>query len=91
MVAIFEQVLDFARDHLSREEILMAQLDYPDLPQHRRAHAQLLARITELLLKLRASDASAPADAELFLKNWLTSHVEGADKNFYRFLKERHD
>jgi hemerythrin len=91
LVALFEQLLDFARLHFLSEETLMLQAQFPGGARHCEQHAQLLAQITEILLELRASVDRAPADAASLMHRWLNSHIEDADKEFYQYLKEQHD
>lgn len=91
LVEIFEEVLDYTRVHLADEETLMQRLHYPGLAPHRQAHAQLVAQIAELLLKLRAADREAAAETEHFLRRGLTAHFDSLDHDFHRFLAERRD
>jgi hemerythrin len=88
--AVLDQLVDYSKSHFAREESLLFQADYPDAPGHKMEHERFIREITAL--RERFSNAPpATLDAELmgFLRNWLDTHVEGADKKYGPFLTAR--
>ncbi|MEW6168637.1 MAG: bacteriohemerythrin [Pseudomonadota bacterium] len=89
LVAIFEEVADYARYHFRDEEALMERSGYPGLARHRIIHGQLLDRVTELLLRLRAGEPGIDEQIQFFLKNWLTAHIKGIDRQYRPFVEAK--
>lgn len=87
LVAIFEEVADYARVHFRDEEALMAQHGFPGLERHRAMHRQLLDRVTESLLLLRAGQPGIAEQIQDFLKTWLTAHIMGLDRQYQPFVQ----
>lgn len=89
LVAVFEEVADFARYHFRDEENLMAQHGFPGLDRHRIIHRQLVDRVTELLLQLRAGQTGIAEQIQYFLKSWLTAHIKGIDRQYQPFVQAK--
>lgn len=89
LIEIFENVIDYAREHFHDEENLMAQRDYPALDQHRDSHTRLVARVTELLFELRANDRGAAQRIDDFLFGWLARHICEVDRQYRPYMLAR--
>ncbi|MDR3419331.1 MAG: bacteriohemerythrin [Nevskia sp.] len=87
LVEVLEEVADYARDHFREEEALMAACNYPDLASHRRAHQQLLARITILLLELRNGVFGVEESIRQFLGHSLTAHIKDQDTQYRPYVQ----
>lgn len=91
LVATLDFLKDYTRFHFQTEERIMAELQYPELDEHRRKHAEL----HETLARLEADldeDGITPAltDAvNTLLGNWLVQHIQEVDRRFSTFFKER--
>jgi hemerythrin len=88
--SVLDQLVDYAKKHIAREESLLFQANYPDAPEHKMEHERFIREI----IALRERFSSAPAatlDTELagFLRTWLDDHVENADKKYGQFLNSR--
>ncbi|MFA5941614.1 MAG: bacteriohemerythrin [Sinimarinibacterium sp.] len=86
LVTIFEEVADYARHHFREEEALMVGHAYPGLAAHRQTHRQLMDRVTELLLNLRAGEPAAARQIQSFLTHWLTAHILDTDVKYKPFV-----
>ncbi|CAA7623001.1 conserved hypothetical protein [Magnetospirillum sp. LM-5] len=77
-------LMDYTAEHFAREEALQKEVRYPYADCHRRAHRDLLTRLTGIV---QAYGAQAPGPARDhilrglsdFLKEWLVSHVIESD------------
>lgn len=80
---------DQARMHFAREEALMRTVDYPELFEHRREHAMLLAEYTAMVRDIvaRQTDRLDQQDLEA-LKHWFLGHLLYMDKRLARYLDE---
>ncbi len=78
-----DELVQFARQHLSDEEALMERAGYSDLEGHRITHQRLLAELGERVQAYQES-SSREALIELlwFLKNWLVDHIFRVDKAY---------
>lgn len=90
LLKIFEEVAAFAQSHFRDEEALMEACAFPGLTRHRLIHKQLVARVGELLVKLRdTGDEAVKSDIQYFLKNWLTAHIKGIDSQYRPIVSNR--
>ncbi|MDD3762427.1 MAG: bacteriohemerythrin [Nevskiales bacterium] len=86
LVAVFTEVVDFAKEHFRDEETLMQAHGYPGLDEHLEIHHRFVARVTELLLQLRSGQRQVAADALNFLTDWLTDHIKGTDRQYRPYV-----
>lgn len=79
-------LVECTRAHFAGEEALMAAYAYPDLEAHRRQHAELLAQVCEMELRLEVGGEPAAIALARFLWNWLVGHIENVDQRFGAFV-----
>jgi len=73
---------DYTTFHFSQEEKLMKQAGYQQLESHQKIHRDLVSRITEIRTKFDAGDSMVSMELMEFLKEWLTRHIKGTDKQY---------
>ena len=78
------RLFQYMRTHLSHEEELMRNLQYPDTEQHTREHRALMARLNAISLKI-ADENLVMADLEEFIGDRFLKHMETADTELARF------
>ncbi len=83
---VFDKVLAFTQYHFKEEEELLAKTDYPKLREHQLIHQNLVERVLELREDLNNEVPGSPDHVKYFLKNWLTSHIKGIDKQYSPFV-----
>jgi hemerythrin-like metal-binding protein len=85
--AVLDQFVEYSKAHFSRDQSLLFQAGYPDAPEHEMEHEWFIHEISALTERF-ASAPAATLDMELmkFLRNWLDSHVESADRKYGPFL-----
>ena len=79
-------IIEKARAHFDREEMLMAQYGYPESKAHRSEHLMLIRSVETHFAKL-VSERRPITEAEVtYLRAWLTNHIRTADRQLDRFL-----
>jgi hemerythrin len=71
------------------EESLMAQEAFAGLPEHRRQHDALTARVGALRGQFGQGRAGIVVKTSHFLKRWLSSHILGTDMGFSQYFVVR--
>jgi hemerythrin len=86
---ILEMLQDYTENHFQHEEKLMAEYDYPGLPEHRKAHQDL--RDTVKLLSVRDSSGAQGLANELMklMRGWVLEHIVEVDKKYGAYLESR--
>jgi hemerythrin len=80
-------LVDYASYHFKDEESLMAQINYPDLEEHRARHKELINKVRAILLDIRAGRSFTVADLISFLYQWIVEHIEQEDKKIGDAIK----
>jgi hemerythrin len=83
---ILDDLMNYTQYHFTLEERLMAQHGYPGATVHQRDHASLTAQVRTFVGRYEDGDAGASQELQDFLRQWLSSHVMGADKHLGAFL-----
>ncbi|MBU2643272.1 bacteriohemerythrin [bacterium] len=73
---------DYTVSHFSMEEKLMKQAGYDQLVAHQALHSDLVKQITDFKTKFEGGDAMVSMELMDFLKDWLTRHIKGTDKQY---------
>ncbi len=82
--SVLHRLIDYSRDHLSREEQLMQAVCYPELAEHKAEHNAFIVRLNGLI-KNQKSD-SITLDLAKFLKSWLSGHILHSDKKLASYV-----
>ncbi|MDP2794172.1 MAG: bacteriohemerythrin [Sulfurisoma sp.] len=78
------ELRDLAASHFAFEEALMRLYGYAELEEHAESHRNLLVKLQEI--EHASIRTSAERDMVEFLRNWLTMHIQGADKGYARHI-----
>jgi len=87
--AILEELMDYTRYHLHREEELMQTHDYLDYEGHKAQHDQMIIQAKVFVDRYEAKGKDALIEVADYLRLWLLQHINIADKKFARFLIEK--
>gem|GEM_PF-4878333 len=69
-----------AFDHFRSEEQLMVLLPPEDAEAHKQEHADLSAKLVELLIQRPSALVSVkPSELSWFFRQWLVDHIQGWD------------
>ena len=81
-----EELADYTTYHFAHEESAMVRHGYPQLEEHRAVHKDLLKAVSDLQVRQKAGEVCLTVQVFEFLKNWLVTHIQGADKAFGDWL-----
>ena len=86
-----EFLTEYADFHFSAEEKAMKDNDYPGIERQKIMHQEFMDTLSNLEQVFEEEGStSALSDAiNNFLFNWLTSHIQGLDKEFGDFLAKK--
>jgi hemerythrin len=83
------RTMEYIRLHFLTEELVMTEIRFPDLAEHRRQHRQCLRDLRGYIGKFEAGARHIPRRFARRLTDWLLTHVSVADKqygDYYAFL-----
>jgi hemerythrin-like metal-binding protein len=83
---IFTRLTNYAENHFALEEAYMLQLDYPKKDEHIQAHNKFRDELNVMMQSRLEFDLSVRESISIFLREWLTRHVLGIDKDFEAFV-----
>jgi hemerythrin len=78
---------EYADDHFILEEAYMEAANYPDAPSHIKAHDTFRNRLNNMVAEQAGYEDEAVRELlSLFLREWLTRHVMGVDKELEKYI-----
>lgn len=82
------RLIDETERHFKREEELLDQLHYPELPYHRLEHQRLMAQLRHFHGRLQIGQVAREHGIEMadWLRRWLFEHIQGEDKAYRPFV-----
>lgn len=86
---VINRMREYAAEHFADEEALLEQHGYPNLPTHLAEHNVFRSRVEELSHALPESDQKKSREVLNFLFQWLVEHIQGTDRAYAAYLKER--
>lgn len=83
---ILNRLMQYAREHFSREEDIMRKVGYPDLEDHRAMHAELVTELDDIIEQFDIDNSHELSNKTLqFLEDWLVHHILIEDKKIGKF------
>lgn len=82
---ILNRTIVTTRDHLNREEELMAEKGFPDLDRHKIGHKRFMDSLYNLQRQLDSGGISVAAKLSSVLRDWLSIHIRRNDKELRKF------
>tara|TARA_R110002072_G_scaffold101568_1_gene223681 strand:- start:46970 stop:47335 length:366 start_codon:yes stop_codon:yes gene_type:complete len=83
---IFTKLTNFAENHFTLEEAYMRQLNYPKIDEHVAAHNRFRLELNAMIQNPAEFDIQMRETVSIFLREWLTRHIFGIDKDLERFI-----
>ena len=77
----------YARTHLETEENFLKTHGYPAFARHKAQHAAYAAKVREMQQQLRQGRVAISVGLMAFLKEWWTTHILNADRQYAEYLK----
>lgn len=86
---ILKEMSGYALTHFATEEKLMQQHGYPEFEAHKREHEAFVKKVQEFNAEMQKGNLGVTSQVANFLKTWLVNHIQGTDKKYGPFLKEK--
>jgi hemerythrin len=89
--SVLERLIDYVSVHFTMEEDLMRRLEYPaeDAGRHVQEHRMLTKRTRDMVLDFRTGALSTVGPLVIFLRQWLTCHVDQEDRRLVEHVQRR--
>lgn len=81
-------LVEYTDYHFTREEKKMEEAGYPGLEEHKAAHADLKARMTEYHSVFHSGGKAIEKTFIRFLTYWLEDHICGVDQKYVPYVSE---
>lgn len=83
------ELVEYTKLHFSAEEKLMEANDYPLFQGHRDSHEDMMREVESLMAKHEEEGSAVTMDVMLILKDRMSEHIVGADKNYGSYLNSK--
>lgn len=83
---LFENLIDYLREHFQYEEALMKQIGFPGLAAHTIEHAQSLEELLSTKKDHERHEGLHSLELRHLIMNWIVRHIMQSDKDIGRFL-----
>ena len=74
--------------HFTNEEKYMMRFRYPKYAEHKGEHEVFIEKISEFQKRFASGNAAITVELMNFLKDWLTKHILGTDKEYVPFFAQ---
>ncbi len=75
--------------HFATEEHYFDLFQYPETEEHKKIHKFFDDKMADVEKNYRNQSKEAALEMMHFLSEWLINHIQGTDKKYVEFLKER--
>lgn len=79
-------LIKYTREHFAAEERLMKLHGYPIYEKHKQEHNHLTMTVLDLQKGYLEGSVPLSQTVMTFLKDWLTGHIQGMDKEYGPYL-----
>ena len=89
MGSVLTGLIDYTVNHFAAEEKLMQKHGYPGFARHKAEHDVLKKQVGDTMSKFKEGKSVVTIELMNFLKDWLTKHIQGTDKQYGPFLNSK--
>lgn len=86
---MLDRLTNYAADHFSTEEMLLARYDYPELEAQVEEHIHYRETVARLCVDTLANKQQVPESLLHFLQSWWKDHILVSDMAYKDFLLEK--
>ena len=86
---IMAELIAYTKEHLQREEQLMASLGFPHLARHKIGHTHFTDKLDALQRSYEGGSITVASQLSTVLRDWLSLHIRRSDKEIRAFLQAR--
>ncbi len=87
---VLADLVTYTSTHFTYEEDLMKKHGYASYESHRLQHQMLVKKVLDFQKDFQSARSSATIDVMNFLKEWLTTHILGTDRQYTAFFESKH-
>jgi len=84
--SVLAEVVSYTKTHLSHEEKLFAQYNYPESAAHIAIHKKFTDQILEYQKEQSDNKTMLSLEVMNVLRNWLIDHITNTDKKYSQFF-----
>jgi hemerythrin len=85
---VLDEMLEYTQTHFTAEEKLLEKHNYPKLAEQKKEHAFFIQKVNEMKQKMHAGSLTLSLETSVFLKDWLSHHISGLDKEYGKFFND---
>ena len=89
LLKLIDKIGMFAASHFAREEHFFEIHGYPHMEEHLQEHDYFEDMLFQFEDEFKAGKQNLSLNVLTFLSDWLVSHINGSDKQYVPFLRER--
>ena len=82
LAELLDGLAQYAATHFSNEEAYFDQFGYEHAEAHKKAHADLVGKVTDIAARARQGVAVLNMELATFLRDWLNEHIKGLDTQY---------
>jgi len=83
------ELIEYTKFHFTREEKMMEENGYPDFDAHKQQHRDMTDQVVQKIKEYEDDHEKTIDDLLDYLKKWLINHINGTDKKYSAFLREK--
>jgi len=83
---VLQGLISYTQNHFASEEKLMKGHSYPGYESHKKEHNQLTMTVLDFQKGFASGSVPLSQTVMSFLRDWLTNHIQGMDKEYGPFL-----
>ncbi|WP_243374350.1 bacteriohemerythrin [Geotalea sp. SG265] len=83
---ILQSLVSYTKSHFAAEELLMQRHGYEGYEKHKKEHNLLVMQVADIQKKLNEGAPVLTQTVMLFLKDWLSTHIQGEDRKYSPFF-----
>ena len=85
---IIWRLFKHVNEHFATEEMMMKDIGYPRLAEHRQLHDELITKLSDISTQSFGSDQSV-FQFKKFIYDWIIEHIMNADNGYFRFVQKK--
>ncbi|MFH0984261.1 MAG: bacteriohemerythrin [Candidatus Omnitrophota bacterium] len=86
---IIWDLVQYAAEHFTTEEVFMRQYDFPGYEAHKKEHEDFKVKVSAFREDFEAGKVTLSMEVMGFLTDWLAHHILEVDKEYGPFLNEK--
>jgi len=86
---LLRKLVNYTHTHFTSEEKMMEATEYPGLAAHRAQHRELMNQVQDYSARFERVEVTLSFKLLIFLRDWLTAHIEKDDRQYGPWLNER--